>query len=190
MRSSLLFSPAALAVALCAAAGLAFAAADPADKTQPPLTSDTFVTKAAQTGMAEVELGNMALSKSQNAQVRAFAVRMVKDHGKANDELKALAQGKNVQVPAKLDIEHRGMVEMLRGKSGAEFDTEYAQHMAKGHNKAIALFTDASKSSGLDHELSAFAQKTLPTLEEHKRLADQLAASRTVATKEAPVKKY
>ena len=175
---SIHFSLATLGVALCAVAGLAFAGTS-TDKA--PLTSSTFVSKAAQTGMAEVELGKIALGKSQNADVRAFADRMVKDHSKANEELTTIAQSKNVEVPKKLDIEHQGMVDMMRGKSGADFDKEYAQHMAKGHGDAVALFTDASKASGLDHELAAFAQKTLPTLQEHKQMADKLAASRSAA---------
>lgn len=190
MRTHLVFLTG-LATALCACAGLAVAG-DNVDPSQASLTSDTFVAKAAQAGMMEVELGNMALSKSQNAQVRLFAGRMVKDHGKANEDLKGLAQGKNVSVPDKLDIEHRGMVEMLRGKSGADFDAQYAQHMSKDHDKAIALFTGASRSTSLDQDLAAFAKKTLPTLEEHKKLADDLAKSRTAAAKnpEAPAKTY
>jgi putative membrane protein len=182
MRSTRYSGPA-IAVALCAAAGLAFAGTT--GQAQSSLTSSTFVAKAAQTGMAEVELGKIALTKSQNPDVRAFADRMVKDHSKANEELTTIAQSKNVEVPKKLDTEHQGMVEMMRAKSGADFDSEYAQHMAKGHGDAVALFTDASKASGLDHELAAFAQKTLPTLQEHKRLADQLAASRTAAVKDS-----
>jgi putative membrane protein len=151
-----------------------------------PLTADAFVTKAAQTGMAEVELGKLALAKSQSSEVRAFAARMVKDHRKANEELAGIAKGKNIVVPAALDAKHRAMVDGLEARSGAEFDAEYARHMAMGHGDAVALFKDASRAQTLDHELSAFAKTTLPTLEEHKRMADQLAASRTAAARSEP----
>ncbi len=181
MRSSN-FSPLGFAVALCAATGIAMGAGGADDKAQTSLNSATFVSKAAQTGMAEVELGRIALEKSKSSDVRAFADRMVKDHGKANEELTTLAQSKNVEVPRQLDSEHQGMVEMMRSRSGTDFDVEYAQHMAKGHGDAIALFTQASRASGLDHEIAGFAQKTLPTLEEHKKLADKLAASHATAT--------
>jgi len=75
------------------------------------------------------------------------------------------------------------MVTMLSAKSGAAFDKAYADHMAKDHSKAVALFESASKSS--DPELAAFAQKTLPTLQEHKQLADNLRANTGTRTASA-----
>ena len=64
------------------------------------------------------------------------------------------------------------MIDSLRSKSGADFDAAYSQHMNMDHDKAIALFEGASKSP--DPEFAGFAQKTLPTLQEHKRLASTL----------------
>lgn len=131
-----------------------------------------FVKKAAQDGMTEVEAGKVALEKSQDPAVRSFAQKMVTDHGKANAELSSIAQSKGMDVPKQLDAEHQGMVDALSAKSGAEFDREYAQHMNMDHGKAIALFEGASKSS--DAELASFAKKTLPTLKQHKQLAEKL----------------
>jgi putative membrane protein len=132
----------------------------------------TFVKKAALGGMTEVEAAKVAQSKAQDAKVKAFADRMVKDHGKANTELAAIAKGKGLEVPMALDTEHQAMVKELSGKSGAEFDAAYSQHMVKDHAKTIALFEGAAKSS--DAELAAFAKKTLPIIKEHKQLADAL----------------
>jgi putative membrane protein len=143
----------------------------------------TFVKKAALDGMTEVQLGKIAQEKSQNPDVRSFAERMVKDHTKANDELKTLAKRKGYDVPAKLDAEHEAMITKLGGKSGAVFDSAYAQAMDKDHAKALALFTDAQQSS--DPDLAAFAQKTLPTLEQHKQLADALSPKTKTASSEA-----
>jgi len=143
----------------------------------------TFVKKAALDGMTEVELGKIAQQKSQNPDVRSFAERMVKDHSKANDELKSVAKKKGYEVPAKLDDEHKAMVTKLSSKSGAAFDSAYAAAMDKDHAKAVALFTDAQQSS--DQDLAAFAQKTLPTLEEHKQLADSLAPKTKTASSES-----
>ncbi len=137
----------------------------------------TFVKKAAQDGMTEVQLGKLALQKSQDAKVREFANRMVADHSKAGEDLASLAKSKNIDVPATLDAEHQSIVQTLTSKSGAAFDTAYSQHMKADHSEAIALFEGASKSS--DKDLAAFARKTLPTLKEHKELADQLVGSRT-----------
>jgi putative membrane protein len=137
----------------------------------------SFVKKAALDGMTEVELGKVALSKSQDEKVKKFAQRMVTDHGKANTELATLAKGKGLEVPKALDAEHQSMVQSLSAKSGEAFDAAYGEHMNADHSKAIALFEGASKGS--DAELASFASKTLPTLKEHKKMAEGLAGKRT-----------
>jgi putative membrane protein len=135
----------------------------------------SFVKKAAMDGMTEVELGNVALSKSKDEKVRQFAQRMVADHGKANQELASIASSKGIDVPKALDPEHRSLVQSLSAKNGAAFDAAYSEHMNADHAKAIALFEGASK--GTDKDLAAFAQKTLPTLSEHKEMAVRLASA-------------
>ncbi len=142
-----------------------------ADNAKAPSPS-TFVTKAAQTGMAEVELGKIALSKSQDPEVRSFAQRMVEDHGKANKELASIAKAQGIETPKRLDAKHLAMVEELKLMTGDEFDRKYAHHMNSGHSDAIELFEQESRSG--DAALAGFAQKTLPTLKEHKQLAEKL----------------
>jgi putative membrane protein len=138
-------------------------------------TPRTFVEKAAQDGMAEVDLAKLALKKSSNNDVKQFAQKMIQDHEQANDQLASIAQQKGLTVPKKLDAKHEAMLKTLSAKSGHSFDQAYAEHMAKDHEKAVALFKGAAQSS--DPELSAFAKKTLSTLEEHKQLADNLRSS-------------
>jgi len=105
---------------------------------------------------------------------------MVKDHGKANAELASIAKQQDLEVPTQLDPKHQKMVEEMRGKSGAEFDLAYAEHMARDHTKAIDLFKEASRED--DPQLASFAKNTLPTLKEHKSLADSLVTeTRTAA---------
>jgi putative membrane protein len=131
-----------------------------------------FVSKAAQDGMTEVELGKVALDKSKDAKVREFAQRMVTDHGKANRELASIAKQKGIDAPQKLDTEHQNMVRKLEAQDGEAFDLEYSRHMNMDHDKAIDLFEATSKSS--DTDLAGFAKKTLPTLKEHKQMASKL----------------
>jgi len=138
-------------------------------------TPQTFVSMAAQDGMAEVGLAKLALKKSSNSDVKQFAQKMEQDHEQANDQLSSIAKSKGLTVPQKLDAKHEAMMKSLSAKSGKAFDQAYAEHMAKDHSKAVALFQGASQSS--DADLAAFAKKTLPTLEEHKQLADNLNAS-------------
>jgi len=154
-----------------AIAGVSTAALAAEAEDSPPAPS-VFVEKAAQDGMTEVELGKVALAKSQNAEIRDFAQRMVADHGKANLELAALAKQKGIVAPKRLDAEHLAMVQEFEGKDGAGFDADYSRHMNMDHTKAIALFEAASKSD--DPDFAGFARKTLPTLQEHKKLAGQL----------------
>ena len=144
-------------------------AAQTQDSAPPPAV---FVSKAAQDGMTEVELGKIALGKTQNSEVRDFAQRMVADHGKANQELAAIAKTKGINAPKTLDAQHKDMVRKLESQSGAAFDVEYSRHMNMDHDKAIELFEAASKSS--DADLAGFAKKTLPTLKEHKEMASKL----------------
>jgi putative membrane protein len=136
---------------------------------------ETFVKTAAQDGMTEVALAKLALSKSSNDEVKQFAQKMEQDHTKADQQLSSIARTKGIAVPTQLDAKHQAMVKSLGAKSGAAFDSAYATHMAKGHAKAVALFQAAAQSS--DPDLAAFAQKTLPTIEVHKQLADSLEAS-------------
>jgi putative membrane protein len=142
-----------------------------------------FVKAAAQDGMTEVELGKLAMDKSNNPAVKQFAQKMVQDHGAANAELSRIAKKKSLKVPAGLDEEHQGMVKKLAAKSGAAFDADYAKDMAMDHTQAVSLFQSEAKSS--DPELATFAKKTLPTLQEHKRLADSLNASVATPTAHA-----
>jgi putative membrane protein len=97
---------------------------------------------------------------------------MIDDHGKVNQQLVGIAQQKNIVTGKKLDAKHSAMVQALSGKSGMDFDTAYAKTMVDAHAKAITLFE--SESKGSDPELSGFAKQVLPTLVEHKRMADQL----------------
>lgn len=131
-----------------------------------------FVNKAAQGGLTEVALSKAAASKSQDPTIRQFANRMVQDHGKANDELSGIAKNKGLPVPDALDAEHQAIVQKMSNKSGADFDRAYSKQMELDHAKTVALFEGATRSS--DSDLAAFAKKTLPTLQEHKQMADKL----------------
>lgn len=134
----------------------------------------TFVAKAAQGGMTEVELAKLALQKSSQSDVKAFATRMLTDHGKANDELKVVAKRNDLKVPPSLDARHKAIVDGFRGKSGTDFDTAYAQQMVKDHHETIALFEGAAQSGNAD--IAAFSRKTLPTLKQHDDMAQELPA--------------
>lgn len=125
-----------------------------------------FTTQAAVGGMAEVELGKMALEKSSNPQVKEFATMMVKDHGMANTELMAIAKQKNITLPSTVDDEHKKKMEDLSKKTGADFDKAYVSAMVDGHKSTLKLMEDESKD-GKDTDLKSFATKTAPIVQSH-----------------------
>jgi putative membrane protein len=133
----------------------------------------TFVREAAIGGMAEVELSKIA-QKSENADVKGFAERMIEDHTKANEQLTSIASGLGVEMPKTVDSEHQRIREKLQTLHGKAFDDEYAHAMVEDHNKAVKLFQQEERA-GRNTELKQFAQKTLPTLEEHQKMALELS---------------
>ena len=140
--------------------------ATPADK--------EFVSNAGMAGLAEVQMGNLALTYAQNADVKAFAQRMVTDHSASNAELAQLATVKGLALPTELAGKHQQGLEHLKGLSAAEFDKAYMQHMVGDHNEAVTLFQNGSTNSS-DSDIKAFATKNLPILQEHLRLAQEVA---------------
>ena len=136
---------------------------------------DNFWTNAARGGMAEVELGKLAAGKAQNAEVKSFAQKMVTDHTKANEELKALAAKKNVTLPTGMDSAHQSMMTNLQNLSGAEFDKEYVNGQVRDHEATVQLFEKQAEDNS-DPEAKAFAAKTLPTLRMHLDMIKKIQA--------------
>jgi putative membrane protein len=144
--------------------------------TRSEMTNDDkeFVTMAGMGGLAEVQMGNLALQKATNAAVKAFAQRMVTDHSKANAELAEFATAKGLALATELGGDPRAAFEHLNSLTGAEFDKAYMAHMVEDHEKDVAEFDKAS-TSAKDADLKAWAGRTLPTLKEHLEMAKQTA---------------
>jgi putative membrane protein len=132
-----------------------------------------FMKEAALGGLMEVELGRYAQQNAQSSRVKNFAAMMVRDHSKANDELKALAANKNITLPTILDDKHMDMMNDLKKKRGAEFDKEYMQEMVDDHDKDVDKFKRQAEN-GNDSDIKAFAAKTLPVLLMHQDSAKNI----------------
>jgi putative membrane protein len=133
----------------------------------------TFIKNAAEGGMAEVELSKIA-EKSQNPQVKQFAERMVRDHTAANTELTGIVTGLGIDMPNRLDTEHQRIRDQLAGMHGTAFDQQYMHVMVDDHDQAVKLFREED-AAGRDPELKQFAQKTLPIIEQHQKMAIDLS---------------
>jgi putative membrane protein len=125
-----------------------------------------FMKEAAVGGMAEVEMGKLAVTKAASPDVKKFGQMMVDDHTKANNDLKALATKKGVTVPTDLDSSHKANMDDLREQVGADFDKAYVEEMVDDHEEDVAKFEDEAKNAS-DPDIRAFAQKTLPVLQKH-----------------------
>ena len=102
-------------LALCGAIAVAALAA--CNTASDSGASQVFVTHAATGGIAEVEMGKLAGDKAASSEVKKFAVQMVSDHTKANEELEKIATGKSLKVPTALDAEHKAKLETLSKKT-------------------------------------------------------------------------
>lgn len=141
------------------------------------ISADDFVKKAGAAGAAEVEMGKLGAQKATNAEVKAFAQKMVTDHTKANKELLAAAKAKNLEVPTEPGMVHKGMKEKFEHQSAdQDFNHDFMQQMVRDHTKAVELFQTASNDTTLDPDLRGWAKKTLPTLEQHLADAQTLEA--------------
>jgi putative membrane protein len=150
------------ATMLCLPAGIRAQSAD-----------QSFAKEAASGGMAEVKLGQLAQANGSSDSVKQFGKRMVTDHSKANDQLKDAASRDNITTPGEIDKTDQATYDRLSKLSGAEFDKAYADEMVKDHKKDIASFKKEA-DSGMNPEIKQFASKTLPTLEEHLKMAEEM----------------
>lgn len=138
-----------------------------------PSTQD-FVTQAAISDMAEIESSKLAVAKG-DAKDKAFAEKMIEDHTRTSAELKALISGGKVKanLPTGMDAAHRSKIDKLKGLSGADFKKAYDDMQVAAHKDAVSLFERYSKS-GENADLKAFAGKTLPHLQMHLKMAEDL----------------
>jgi putative membrane protein len=142
---------------------------------QPNNPDRIFVRTAAVGGMAEVELGKLAQQEAENGTVQDFAMRMVEDHGKANEQLAGLAKQDGVAVPDGLDQKHQAMLDRLQEMSGAAFDRAYIAGQVADHQNTAQLL-EYEIGSGQDVELKSFASEILPIVLEHLQMAQDIQA--------------
>jgi putative membrane protein len=130
-------------------------------------SADThFAIKAAQGGMAEVKLGQLAADKASSPDVKAFGQQMVDDHTKANDQLKSIAQGEGITLPGDVNQKQQATYDRLSKLSGADFDKQYVKSMVMDHEEDVKDFRKEA-NSGKDEKIKSFASQTLPTLQGH-----------------------
>jgi putative membrane protein len=136
-----------------------------------PKTSD-FVNEAATSDMFEIQSSQLAAQRTQG-DVQSFANQMVTDHTKTTSELKALAPQENVSLPTQMTSSQQSMLDKLRGLQGNDFTKQYMDDQVGAHKDAVSLFERYGKG-GDDNKLKAWANQTLPTLQHHLDMAQNI----------------
>ena len=161
------------------AAGIGLAFGDPtaaaADSAAPPVS--TFVETVLRDGLGEIDLAKLAVARTTSPDVKRFAQRMIDDHTALDQELAELARARNLAVPDALDPGTHALHERLAALPVRQLDRAYMRAMLDGHQRTIAAFR-AYAEGGADPEIRAWAEKTLPTIEDHAH--DAKASARAI----------
>jgi putative membrane protein len=156
---------------ILASAPAAFAADPPAKQAAAPAmatpSTSTFLTNTAVANLFEIESSKAALAKTKNDKIKAFANLMVTDHTGAGTKFKQAVTDAKLTPPAeKLDAKHQALVDDLKKKDGAAFDSAYVKAQHDGHVETVAMF-EAYAKGGDNARMKQFANEMLPTLKAH-----------------------
>jgi putative membrane protein len=165
------------AAALCAIQASAFE-----DAKGEKCDNATFAKKAACGNLAEVKMGECAKDRASSAKVKEFAALMVKDHTKAQEELKEACKASKTECPTTMTKEGKEACDKCEKlKAGADFDTAYIAMQIECHQKALTLYEAASKECECD-KLKAYAAKSIPTIREHLAMAKAIQKNLTAGS--------
>ena len=173
-------APIAAALLALTAAGVTFAQTQAASTTATndlPSPDKEFVQAASMSSSTEIDASKLVAKQSQDADVKSFAHHMEMDHTKLAISLK-MAAPHGVAVPK--DNSDMAVLNSLSGLHGKAFDTAYIKQVGlDGHEKAVAAF-QTEADGGQNADLKKAAQKALPTIKQHLKMAQQLAAKKGI----------
>ncbi|MHC3775066.1 DUF4142 domain-containing protein [Pantoea agglomerans] len=129
----------------------------------------------AQANINEIAAAKIALNKTQSAEVKTFAQKMVEDHGSALTKVQAVAKQKEVTLPTAPDAKHKAMADKLEKQSGGAFDKMYMENAGIMDHKMVlsTLKSDATKIK--DPDVKALADAHTPVVEQHLKSAQHMA---------------
>ena len=155
-----------------------------------PAEAVAFANKVASANTFEIQSSELAKDHSQSQDVKSFAEQMIKDHTKAGNDFKSAAAEAHISPPPPEapDARQQATLAKLKNAQGAAFDKAYVSAQLAAHTQAVSLFRNYGKS-GRAAPLKHFARSTLPTLEHHLAMAQDLSQGLTpsgVASRQAP----
>jgi putative membrane protein len=131
----------------------------------------SFANQAAETNLAEISAGHMAMAKSPSQAVGQLAQTMVTDHTQSNQQLSQIAGQQGFTLPSQPSAQQQAQARHLLGLSGKQFDQTFARDQVQDHRTAITTFQKEARS-GQDPALKSFAQQTIPVLQKHLQMAE------------------
>ena len=150
----------------------------PMPSSQMSALDNQFVMDAAHGGMAEVQLGQLALQRSTNPEVKRFAQQMIQEHSRANEELMRLATQKGITPPTDVGPKYRAAMMRLMQLSGRDFDQAYMNEAGVNSHLESAAIYQRQAGLGQDPDLKAFATRILPRVQDHLQMASAMTGYR------------
>ena len=131
-----------------------------------------FAVNVADGGMLEIKAGQLAQANAELPVVKNLGKMMVDDHSKLADELKEIAMTNNITLPDSLSNASQDKYKnLMKNKTGKDFDKAFTQMMVDDHTKTIQAFEDEA-ANGNNAALKDWASKTIPELQSHLAMSD------------------
>ncbi|WKZ94841.1 DUF4142 domain-containing protein (plasmid) [Chimaeribacter arupi] len=170
-----MFSTAAVQAQAPASAAQTSAAGQAASGTKLSAGDEKAVKDMAQANINEIAAAKIALSKAQSSDVKAFAQKMIEDHGSALTKVQTVAQQKGIALPTEPDAEHKAMATKLEAQSGSAFDKMYMENAGtKDHEMVLSKLQSDAKNI-TDPDVKALAEAHTPVVEQHLKSAQQMS---------------
>ena len=152
-----------------------------------PAEAVAFAKKVASANTFEIQSSELAKDRSQSSDVKSFAEQMIKDHTKAGNDFRSAVAEAHISPPPREEpnAKQTATLAKLKNAQGAAFDKAYVSAQLNAHKKAVSLFRKYAKR-GRTAPLKEFAQSTLPTLERHLSMVQELSRPSGVASRQAP----
>ena len=132
-----------------------------------------FLRKAAEAGVADVELGKLAAERGNTADVKAFGQKMVDDHGALNQQIATVADGLGLRLPKTMNTAAKAEYDKLKTLSGADFDKEYVTYMSKSNHEAFRDYrTEATNAT--NENVKDLIGKAAPMVRDHSMAIDKI----------------
>lgn len=152
------------------------------DKPAADKDSQKFISNAIEADIAEVDVGQLAQQKGKSDAVKQFGAMMVKDHGDHKVKAEAVATQLGVKPPTGSSVGQKATYLKLKVLSGDTFDRSFARTMVSDHQANIKMY---QAESGKSDAAGALAKETLPVLQHHLQMAQDLVRE-TATTGQAP----